>query len=112
MKLLNIKPLSVNKAWQGKRYKTKVYDRYIQDVKLLLPAMTVPKDEELALTVNFGFSSAASDIDNPLKPFIDCLQKKYGFDDKKIVLLIVRKTKVKKGQEFIEFDLGPLVESE
>lgn len=44
-----------------------------------------------------------SDFDNPIKPFQDVLQAKYGFNDSRIVEAVVRKVKTKKGQEYIKF---------
>ena len=102
---LNLKPLSVNVAWQGKRFKTNAYKRYENDLLTILPKIPIP-DGNLYLNIQFGFSNSASDIDNPLKPFIDCLQKRYGFDDKRVTELNVRKIKVKKGHEFIKFDIA------
>jgi len=102
---LNIKPLSVNEAWQGKRYKTPQYKRYERDVILLLRPMEIPEGP-LELHITWGFSNAASDLDNPAKLFIDCLQKKYGFDDKRITKLVLEKVKVKKGEEFIEWEVS------
>jgi len=46
-----------------------------------------------------------ADVDNILKPFIDCLQLKYNFNDKMIYKLIVEKDNVPKGSEFIKFSL-------
>ena len=34
---INIKPLSVNKAWQGKRFKTKKYKAFETELLLKLP---------------------------------------------------------------------------
>jgi Holliday junction resolvase RusA-like endonuclease len=101
---IDIKPLSVNGAWQGKRFKTPEYKRYIDAVLLLLPNIDIPTNP-LQLAVEFGFSSKASDIDNCLKPFLDCLVKRYGFDDREIYFLLVKKTIVPKGKEFINFKL-------
>ena len=102
---LDIKPLSVNEAWKGRRFKTPKYNKYIKDMLLILPPLTVP-DSELTLEVTFGLSSRSADIDNPLKCFIDCLQKKYNFDDKMIFKLIVEKEIVKKGNEYILFNIS------
>ena len=33
---INIKPLSINKAWQGKRYRSKDYKNYQEAMELLL----------------------------------------------------------------------------
>lgn len=104
MQTLKIKPLSVNEAWQGRRFKTPQYDSYIQEVIWSLKPITLPEPPFL-LKLKAGLSSSASDIDNILKPFIDCLQKKYRFDDKLIHKIEAEKCKVKKGQEFIEFEI-------
>lgn len=99
---INIKPLSVNKAWKGKRYKTESYKKYINDVLLFLRPFEVPEGE-LFIYLKFGFSSKLSDFDNPVKPFVDCLQKKYGFNDKMIKKAVIEVEHVKKGHEFIEW---------
>ena len=104
MPKLNIKPLSVNQAWQGRRFKTPKYNKYINDVCMLLPRSKMPNGK-MSLEIVFGLSSRAADIDNPLKCFIDCLQKKYEFDDKMIYRLVVEKELVKKGDEYILFKL-------
>ena len=40
--------------------------------------------------------------------FLDCLVKKYGFDDRQIYELTQKKEIVKKGNEFIEFEITNL----
>ena len=50
-------------------------------------------------------SNSRSDIDNPVKQFLDCLTKKYGVDDSHIWEMTVKKVKVKKGEEYIRFNL-------
>jgi len=104
---INIKPLSVNQAWAGKRFKTPKYKKYEEDLILLLPELNIPEGN-LIVFYEFGFSSAASDIDNPIKPFQDILQKKYNFDDKRIHELFIKKTKVKKGYEYVKFEISKL----
>lgn len=101
MILLEIKPLSVNQAWKGKRFKTKDYTRYERDVLYLLPKISLP-DPPFKLCVEVGFSNKASDIDNILKPLLDILQKKYNFDDKEIYRIEIEKTVVKKDSEYIK----------
>lgn len=106
MPKLNIKPLSVNKAFKGRRFKTKEYDKYISDMLYLLPnSLKINSNVYLSLSVTFGFSSRANDIDNPAKLFIDCLVKKYGFDDRMIYELYLCKEIVPKGKEYIEFNI-------
>jgi Holliday junction resolvase RusA-like endonuclease len=101
---LNIKPLSVNEAYNGRRFKTKKYKAYKQSLMLILPKINIP-DGMLSINITWGFSSAGSDIDNPCKPFIDCLQAKYDFNDNRVSLLHLERVKVKKGDEFIDFSI-------
>jgi len=105
--IVKVKPLSVNQVWQGKRFKTKAYKDYEKEILLSLKPMEV-KSGKLSLFLRFGLSSKNADIDNPVKPFVDCLQKRYGFNDRHIYKLEVEKVDVAKGQEFIEFELKSL----
>lgn len=103
---LDIKPLSVNQSFKGKRYKTDTYNDFIYKMNCILPNnIFIPNPNKMSLAVEFGFSSSASDIDNCLKTFIDCLVKKYKVDDRYIYELHVFKTIVKKGNEFIQFKI-------
>ena len=101
---ISINPLSVNKCWQGRRFKTQDYKTYEKEILYLLPALKVPIGK-LFISITFGFSSKLKDIDNPLKPFLDLLQKKYLFNDRDIYKLNVKKEDVKKGKEFIDFKI-------
>lgn len=100
---LNLKPLSVNKAWQGKRFKTKDYKTFENAMLLMLPKLDVDLTGKLRIELKYGFSNKLSDIDNPCKLVIDCLVKKYGFDDRQIFQLYQEKEIVKKGNDYIEF---------
>lgn len=101
---LNIKPLSVNCAWQGKKYKTKAYIQYEKDMLMIMPNLNILQGK-YQLTLHFGFSSSLADLDNPVKLIQDLLQKKYKINDRDIFKLVVTKELVKKGKEFIEFNL-------
>jgi len=103
---LQIKPLSVNEAFKGRRFKTDKYDSFIQNMHYLLPkTILIPDEKNIKLAIEFGFSSKASDIDNCCKSFIDCLVKKYKVDDRFIYELHVFKSIVKKGEEYIKFKI-------
>ena len=105
MIVLPIKPLSVNEAWQGKRYKTRKYKQYTRDVSLILPkSITIPKGK-LGIRLHFYFSNKASDWDNPIKPLQDIICSNYGIDDRHIYLAIVEKFIVPKGEDRIEFEI-------
>ena len=103
---INIKPLSVNKAWKGKRFKSNMYKVYEIELLYKLPKLNIPKKIKLELNIHVGFSSKGSDLDNVCKPFQDILSKKYGFNDNQIYKLIMTKEIVPKKAEFISFNIS------
>lgn len=106
---INVKPFSVNQAWQGRRFRTTLYKEYEEVLlEILEEDIEIPKDVMLGAYFEWGFSTAAADWDNPIKPFQDVLQKKYGFNDNKISMALVRKKKVKRGEEYIRFKIVPV----
>lgn len=106
--IVMIKPLSVNQAWQGKRFKTPIYKAFEKELLLKLKKIKIPEGK-LLLKVTFGLSSKNADWDNPVKPFQDILQKKYGFNDSRIYRGEIEKVDVVKGKEFIIFELLPFI---
>lgn len=104
---LDIKPMSVNTAYTGKRYKTDAYRAYFKLVSYSLKKFILPKPP-LSVYYEFGFSNEASDIDNPVKLFQDILQKKYNFNDKDVYKMVVEKHIVPKGKEYIKFEIKSL----
>ena len=104
--IISLKPLSVNQAYKGKLKKRPALLVYEKALGFLLPRAKVDfKDKELAVEITYGFSSRGSDIDNPNKPLIDALSKKYGFNDNQIYNLRTIKTIVGKGKEFIKVSI-------
>jgi Holliday junction resolvase RusA-like endonuclease len=106
--MIRIKPLSVNEAFQGRRYKTDKYKEYEQEIWYLLPNSNIPTGK-LQLEITAGLSNKNADIDNIAKPFIDILQKKYLFNDSRIYKLILEKEDVKKGKEYIAFKFNEYI---
>lgn len=103
---IQIKPLSVNECFKGRRFRTTKYDIFIRNMLSLLPLkLDIPDETNIKLAIEFGFSSKASDIDNCCKSFIDCLVKKYKVDDRFIYEMHVFKSIVKKGEEYIKFKI-------
>lgn len=105
--------MSVNKAyrtpkWAG-RYKTQEYKEYERCMMFMLPAMKITKEMKLWLNVEYYFKTNASDIDNPTKPFLDILQKRYGFNDNQIWVLNIKKHVW--SEEKIEFELFEIQEN-
>lgn len=105
---LNIKPLSVNEAWQGRRKKTFKYKQYEIECLSSLKPLDLPKPP-YEIDLIFGMSNVLSDFDNPVKSFVDILQKKYGFNDRDIFKATIEKVKTKKGEEFISFELKTII---
>lgn len=107
---VKIKPLSVNEAWKGRRFKSKAYANYwkVLFFELLPPKIEMP-EPPFQVHFKWGFSSLSSDWDNPIKPLQDILAEKYMFNDKSIKRGIAEVEDVKKGEEFFEFEITHLV---
>ncbi|MBO7323401.1 MAG: hypothetical protein J6U51_07455 [Bacteroidales bacterium] len=99
---IDIKPLSVNEAWQGKRFKTREYSGYEKEMLLKLKPGRLP-DPPFEVWYEWGFSNMQADVGNPEKCVSDILQKKYGFNDNKIIRMHLHKVKVRKGEEYVRF---------
>ena len=97
----------MNNAYRGRRFLTADYKAYKQELMYLLPKLKIPQGR-LFLRLTVGYSSKGSDIDNCIKPFLDILQEKYEFNDNRVYLLEVAKEDVKKGEEFIDWDISGL----
>lgn len=103
---IELKALSVNQAWQGKRFKTPTYKKFERDLMMMLLPLKIEDNRFLQLNVTFGYSSKLADFDNGLKPFIDVLQKKYNFNDNRIKRAIINiDNDVAKGDEYIDFEI-------
>ena len=102
MTTVQIKSLSVNKCWQGRRFKSPEYKAFEEELLWKLPPLEVPEGD-IEVNFLFGVSNKLSDLDNFLKPILDILQKKYGFNDRSIYRIVAEKILVNKGQEFLTF---------
>lgn len=99
---IDIKPITVNQCWQGRRFKTDVYKGYEKELLYRLPKAKMPLPP-FKVEYEFGVSYIGSDWDNPVKPLQDILVKKYGFSDAHIFEANVKKIKVEKGGEYFIF---------
>lgn len=104
MHRLDIKPLSVNEAWRGRRFRTGKYVDWREEMLWLLPKIDVP-DGKLNVHLVFGFSNKNADIDGPIKGTLDALQERYGFNDRQVYWLTVEKKITLKADEFIKFSI-------
>lgn len=105
MHSISIKPLSINEAYKGRRFKTPAHKLYCDQVELLLKKKRLPKiKEKEPFYVIYRFhTSAAQDYDNNIKCFQDILIKRLKTDDRYIYGAFIEKIIAKKGQEKIEF---------
>lgn len=108
---VDLKPLSINKAYYGKLTKTRTLKIYENNLGFLLTRVKVNFEGlKLGVKITYGFSSRGSDLDNPQKPILDAISKKYGFNDNQIYDLHSVKTIVPKGKEFIKIEIRELEE--
>jgi len=107
---LDIKPISINTCWAGRRFKTPKYTQYEKDIYWLLqtnkykPEQEISESERIAVVFTFHLKSILKgDIDNPVKPLLDLLVKN-GFikDDRYIMALHIYKVKAEKDSVEIE----------
>lgn len=105
MARIEVKPISINTCFQGRRFRTKEYDKYEKIVLAQLVSFKVP-DPPYRLDLTVGYSNPLNDLDNAIKPFLDCLQKRYGFNDRDVYEIHAKKIIVKKKHEFVEFNLS------
>jgi len=104
MHKINIKPLSLNQAYRGRRFKTPELEAYKKFIHYKLPKIEIPKGKLFA-RYEFGVSSKNCDGDNLVKCFQDAIAERYGFNDKQIYKWEFQKVDVKKGMEYIAFSL-------
>ncbi len=116
---LNIKPMSVNIAYNPKVVykgkgpnkkpiavltKSNAYNKYTKQMPLLLPSELQLPPGKLVFLIKWYFATAASDIDNPVKPMQDLICDYYGINDDQIYLAMQQKLTGHKGSERIEFE--------
>lgn len=93
---LPIKPLSINTAYRGRRFKTPEYQDYTDDVLMLLPRRHEKIEGELFVRYVFYVKNYdISDVDNMIKTIQDILVKGQIIkDDRYIKVIECRKEKV------------------
>lgn len=101
---LPVKALSVNRVWQGRRFKTKAYQDYEKEIFYQLPKTKQIKGEVEIYYKFYIKNYGLSDVDNFLKPIGDILVKAGIIeDDRKIVKLTAEKKRSKK--DFIQITI-------
>jgi len=105
---INVKPLSINEAYTGRRFKTERYRLFTRWLYNALPDFKIPKPPYV-IQFEFGLSSSLSDGDNCIKCSQDVIASKYGFNDKHIKRWIVDVVNVPKGKEYLKFNIESLL---
>jgi Holliday junction resolvase RusA-like endonuclease len=90
-----IKPLTVNKVWQGRRFKTPLYKQYEKDCAWFVKGRKIKGEVEIHYRFYLKYY-ATTDVDNLIKPIQDIIVKAGLIeDDRKIKLIIAEKFKAK-----------------
>ena len=101
---LNIKPLSLNHAYRGRRFSTPELKEYKRSIYLMAPKLKIVS-KKLKIRFEFGVSHRGCDGDNLIKCAQDSLADKYGFNDNSIYKWEIEKVMVPSGQEYIAFEI-------
>lgn len=107
----DIKPISVNRAFRGRRYPTKEYQDYKRFFGLSLPRGHVSGNVALALSFHLPAGTfAKSDVSNLIKATEDALVERGIIDDDRHVISVTA-TKICTGKDYrIGVTVTPWVE--
>lgn len=106
---VEIPPLSINKAWQGRRYKTPFYNDWLRDGLITLPRSDkILGPVEVFLTFGMRFPKKA-DVDNPIKCCLDLLVKR-GYLDDDVQVQALHAYKEKTDKEYIKIKILELTQ--
>jgi Holliday junction resolvase RusA-like endonuclease len=101
-----VKALTVNKVWQGKRFKTPLYKQYEKDCSWFLKAPLIKGEVEVNYKFYIKYFST-SDVDNFIKPLQDILVKNRLIEDDCKIKKITAE-KIKSEEEWIEVEIKGL----
>jgi Holliday junction resolvase RusA-like endonuclease len=83
---LPCKPLSVNRCWQGRRFKSKDYKAFEIEICSLLPIATKTITGPVTIEYNFYLKNfKMTDADNLVKPIQDIIVKRGYIKDDRII---------------------------
>ena len=97
----------MNESYRGRHFPTIALKAYQELLGYLLPKDIGVFGGKLSVHYIFGVSSKSADGDNLIKAFQDVLATVYRFNDKQIYEWRIEKVDVKKGKEYIAFDIKP-----
>lgn len=108
---IDIKPLSVNKAWKGRHFKTADYLQYERDMEILLPKDNQHWDEPIQVTYTFYLKNAAqTDVDNLIKPLQDILVRTGIISNDRLIMSMTA-TKFKDRRDRVEITIEPYADN-
>lgn len=110
---IEIKPLSINKAFQGRRFKTTECKKYEQEFLFLLPKKEKITGKVGIILTFFLHHPLMSDMDNYLKLILDMLKKgEYIQDDRYFYFEQLQKRMIpKKEPERVKITIFKFIES-
>ena len=107
MHTLQLKPISVNEAYKGRKFKTPQHKKFKDHAKILLRSKRLPKVEKkqpFFILYHF-YTNMQNDLDNLIKLTQDSICEKLGTDDRYIMGMHAKKFIAKKGEEKIKFKI-------
>lgn len=102
-----VKALSVNKAWQGRRFSTPAKKQYERTLALLLPKAPIPGPYYRVAYDFYLANFALTDVDNMVKPLQDSLVRQGLIRDDRFILEFTAR-KFKADKDHIEVEITPL----
>ena len=109
---VNLKPCSVNRAWQGRRFKTNDYKDFEKGMLLLIKNTPLMAQKDYGIYLKFHLKNVvASDLSNFIKTTEDIIVKA-GIvkDDRYCWRMLV--DKFRSESDYLEFDIIELVPEE
>ncbi|MEK6884139.1 MAG: RusA family crossover junction endodeoxyribonuclease [Nanoarchaeota archaeon] len=105
LQIISIKPISINECWQGRRFMTSKYKDFTKDMLRVMPKRKMLSGNvELKITLYLK-SLLRGDIDNFVKPIIDCMVKKGWIEDDRFIQKL-EVLKIKNEEESIGIEIN------
>lgn len=106
---VQVKPLTSNRAWQGRRFKSKEYKSYEDELLWILPKNIQPMDGPIEIRYRFFMRNhKLADWDNPIKPLQDVLVKSGIIRDDRFIYRGVGE-KIPSDRDYFEVEIVPYV---
>lgn len=104
---VNIPAISINKCWQGRRFKTEEYSEWRKACFYLIKDLKLKKVVgpcQVQLTFHCSRNFKMFDIDNGIKPALDSLVESGVIEDDRFIYKL-SVDKIKDTKDFWEFDV-------